>query len=351
MGGLRDEIFAKYRAGYHVHAAMVELTYACPCDCEHCFLVRDPRGELDTAEVLDLLDQLAQQGVINLGLTGGEPFLRGDLPLILERTRKHRFFTSILTTALTVGPEQVELMARCDVRRVEVSLLGSTDEVHDGIMRRPGALHRTLGAVRLMLEAGLDVRLKATVMQKNRHQLRDMHDLAAELGAKFEANVTVAPRKDGSDEPQQLGLFEEQLAAIDPTLISGGLIPDEDFTGGGLLTCQAGRTVIAVNPRGEVTPCLMFPLVVGNIRHNTLQEILHDAPSPALQELRGLTEDDVPECRDCTLRRHCQRCPGIAYMETGDARRPSVSACLIAKGLARNGSGNESRTARGGPED
>jgi len=336
MGSLRDEIFAKYKAGFHVHAAMVELTYACPCDCEHCFLVRDPRGELKTDEVLDLLDQLAGQGVVNLGLTGGEPFVRRDIAEILERTKQHKFFTSILTTAVSVGPEQVDLMVRTDIRRVEVSLLGATDEVHDEIMRKPGALRRTLEAVGLMLAAGLDVRLKVTVMQKNRHQLQAMRDLAESLGARFEANVTVAPRKDGSDEPQQLGLIEDQLAEIDPTLISGGLIPDEDFTGGGLLTCQAGRTVIAVNPRGDVTPCLMFPLVVGNIRQNTLQEILHDRPSPELLHLRGLTADDIPECRDCGIRRHCQRCPGIAYMETGDATKPSRSACLVAQGLARN---------------
>ncbi len=336
MASLREEIFAKYKAGFHVHAAMVELTYACPCDCEHCFLVRDPRGEMNTDEVLDLLDQLAKQGVINLGLTGGEPFVRRDMPQILERTLHHKFFTSVLTTAVNVGQEEIDLMCRTGVQRVEVSLLGATDAVHDEIMRKPGALQRTLGAVRLMVAAGLDVRLKATVMQKNRHELPAMHELAAQVGAKFEANVTVAPRKDGSDEPQQLGLIEDQLAEIDPTLISGGLIPDEDFTGGGLLTCQAGRTVIAVNPRGDVTPCLMFPMVVGNIRENSLQDILHDEPSPELLQLRGLTEDDVPECRDCSIRPHCQRCPGIAYMETGDATKPSRSACMVAQGLARN---------------
>jgi len=334
MTGLRDEIFAKYRAGYYLHAAMIELTYACPCDCEHCFLVREPRDEMSCDEVIDLLGQLRDLGVVNLGLTGGEPFTRKDLPRILEETQRHRFITSVLTTAVTVGEAETDLLVRTGVRRVEVSLLGARPETHDSIMRRPGAQARTLAAVRLMRAAGLEVRLKTTVMQRNRAELEAMHELAKELGVLFEANVTVAPRVDGDTAPQELGLLEDQVARLDPQLIGGGLIPDEDFSGGGLLTCQAGRTIAAINPRGDVYPCLMFPRVLGNIRQASLQDILRDQPSEYLQELRQLTADDAPECRDCELRKFCQRCPGIAYMETGDSTAPSPGACLLARGLA-----------------
>ncbi len=340
MVRLRDEIFAKYKAGGHVHAAMIELTHACPCDCEHCFLVRQPRDEMSTAEVIDLLEQLRALGVINLGLTGGEPFARRDLPAILEAAHADRFFTSILTTGYNVGSGEVDLLVRCGVKRAEVSLLGAEPETHDRIMRRPGAFDHMLAAVKLMSAAGLSVRLKSTLMQSNYRQLEAMNELATGLGVLFQANITVAPRVDGDCSPQALGLDERQLAGLNPALINGGLIPDEDFGEGGLLTCQAGRTVIGINPRGEVYPCLLYPAVLGNIRQNSLREILFEKPSTFLQEIRTLVPEDVAHCHACELRRHCQRCPGIAYMETGDPRARSETACVVARGLARHDRGD-----------
>ncbi len=333
MTGLRDEIFGRYAAENRLHAAMIELTHRCPCDCQHCFLVRDGRDELTTAEVLDLLDQLREEGAFNLGLTGGEPFLRRDLPEILARAHTHRFFVSILTTALTIGPAEVAMLQEHRVQRLEVSLLGATAATHDAIMRRPGAFARTLQAVSLLVAGGLDVRLKTTVLRPNRHELPAIRELARGLGAHYEANIVVSPRIDGDREPLDLALTQAELVDIDPSFLNAGPIPGEDPSAGAVLVCKAGRTVAAIGPRGEVYPCLLFRRPVGNLRERSLRGILHDAPDPFLTELRALEPADITGCRTCALQARCQRCPGITYLETGDVRRASPSACALAEGL------------------
>lgn len=334
MGSLRDDILQMYDSGNRLQAVMIELTNRCPASCVHCLLVRDTKNEMTTSEVLDLLDQLRAEGTFNLALTGGEPFLRSDLGEILAAADRHRFFISILTTATTVGPAEVALMKKHNVKRVEVSLLGATAETHDSIMRFPGAFDRTIAAVKLMVAAGLGVRLKTTVMSPNVHELEAMRDLAGELGTKFKASISVSPRVDGDLSPLDLALTREQVAELDHALINDGLIPGEDPSGGALLTCRAGNTVGCVSPQGDVFPCLLFRYPLGNLRDNTLQEILHGKPVPYLETIRTIRPEEVTECLNCELRSICQRCPGVAWVETGDMYAASPSACVRAEGMA-----------------
>ena len=56
-----------------------DLTYRCNERCIHCYLDHDDHGELTTAEVKDILDQLAAAGTLFLIFSGGELLLRKDL--------------------------------------------------------------------------------------------------------------------------------------------------------------------------------------------------------------------------------------------------------------------------------
>src|SRR5262249_30216595 len=80
-----------------------------------------------------------------------------------------------------------------------------------------------------------------------------------------------------------------QLILVDPGL---GCVP-------GFVGCQAGSGQGCIGPEGEVTPCVMLPLVVGNIRKKSLCEIWED--SPLLQSLRDRTELKG-YCRTCGVR-------------------------------------------------
>lgn len=330
MGALRDDILRLYTAENRLHAAMIEVTHRCPCDCVHCLLVREPHNELTLDEIVDILRQLRDEGVCNLGLTGGEPFARRDFPQILEAAHAHRFFLTVLTTGVTVGAAEVAQLRRCGVKQVEISLLGAGPDTHDAIMRLRGAFDRTVAAVKLLVAAGIAVNLKTTVLTLNWWEVAAMRDLARQLGAGFEANVTVAPRIDGDRGPLDYALTETELAQLDPALINAGPIPGEDLSGGAPLVCRAGRIVATVGPHGEVYPCLLFRYELGNLRERSLHDILHGSPDPFLVALRRLEEHEVSDCVGCDLRGHCQRCPGIAYLETGDVRAPSPSACTLA---------------------
>jgi MoaA/NifB/PqqE/SkfB family radical SAM enzyme len=50
----------------------MDLTYRCNERCAHCYLDHGNRGELNTAEIKDVLDQLAAAGVFFVVFSGGE---------------------------------------------------------------------------------------------------------------------------------------------------------------------------------------------------------------------------------------------------------------------------------------
>ncbi|MBD3219672.1 radical SAM protein, partial [bacterium] len=331
VSDLLRHVERQYWERNQLHALILELTHRCPCRCRHCYVV--PSGqtdELSTDEVTDLLDQARDEGVFHLVLTGGEVFLRDDLEPILAHARSHRFLVSVLTSGLTVDASGAAMLARHRVAAVELSLLGATEPVNDDLMRRPGALARIRTATAHLVRAGLRVTLKATVMAPNRHELAAMADLARGLGAAFHASPLLAPRREEGDPLDELALPEREIAALDPALLGGGLIPGEDAGGGAVLVCKAGRTVAGVSAAGDVYPCIMWPRTVGNVRERSLKDIWHDAPDPFLTGLRAVGEHDLTACAGCEHRLECRRCPGMAWQETGSHTAPGERFCAAA---------------------
>lgn len=333
--GLMDEVKRKYMAINRIFSAGIEVTHRCPCDCRHCFVARDSGEELSTDEMADLLRQLAAEGAMELGFTGGEVFLREDFPQILELARRGHFTIEILTTGVLIGPAEVALLRRLKMKGVEMSLLGAVPETHEGIMRFPGAFERLLRAVRLLREADIPVTLKTTVLRPNWKELPAMARLAQELGAGFRASVNVLARSDHEGSSQELGLTEEEVARCDPKLIGARFLSDEPEKGGAILVCGAGKSTVGVSPQGDIFPCILLRHRVGNIREKSLKRIWHDEPDPFLVAWRSARPEDMADCYACAVRPFCNRCPGSAYLESSDVHLRAPHACVRARGVAR----------------
>src|SRR5438105_14667418 len=80
----------------------LDVTYRCNERCVHCYLDHEDHGEMTTAEIKDVLDQLAEAGVFFLTFSGGEVFLRRDFFEILEYARRLQFNVKIKTNAVMI---------------------------------------------------------------------------------------------------------------------------------------------------------------------------------------------------------------------------------------------------------
>jgi len=270
MENLRDKILQKYKESNRPFSVLLELTQKCMCNCIHCYLAENNNDDLSLEEIKDLFTQLKNIGVINLGLTGGEPFLRKDIFEIIKFTFENHFFMSILTTAILLDQDKIKLLKKYNVNQFEISLLGGKSETHDMIMNYKGAFNKTIENIKLLKKQNAIISLKATILKQNYKELKQMSELANNLGVQFSANISIAPKTDGDKSPLNYILNEEELKEIDLKLINGGLIPGEDYSKGALLICNAGKLSIGISSNGEIYPCLLFRKSIGNIREKIL---------------------------------------------------------------------------------
>ena len=333
-----------------------DLTYRCNERCVHCYLDHDDHGELTTAECLKVLDDLASSGTLFLTFSGGEIFLRPDLYKILAAARRLHFDISLKTNALLVTAERAGRLRELGVRRVQISVYSDIPAVHDAITKVPGSLQRTLAAIPVLLEQGLQVKLACPLMKENLMAYRGVMALAEKLGVPYVLDLTITPMMDGSGGPLEHRASVSSLLPVlrDPVLhsckpqmtpqaasamnsfqqaigsaVSSGLESSayED------LPCSAGHNSCYISPYGDVFPCVQLPQAAGNLRREKFDAIWYHAPQ--LERLRAIRESQLPMCSRCELRSYCERCPGLALMEGGDLLGAYERACALAEEKAR----------------
>ncbi len=161
------------------------LTTLCPLDCQPCYADcarHRGQGELDAATWLRLLDELADSGVINVFVEGGEPLARPDCELILAHAAR-RMFTTLRTHAVMIDQPAARRLARLGLGRAYVDLFGPDAATHDALAGVPGAFDRAVAGVANLRAAGIPVSILTILCAPNAPSLARMGPLALALGA------------------------------------------------------------------------------------------------------------------------------------------------------------------------
>jgi AdoMet-dependent heme synthase len=351
MSSLMEEMSAKALRLRIPLSVQLDLTYRCNERCVHCYLDHEDHGEMTSAEIKELLDQMTEAGVFFLTISGGEILMRRDFFEILEYAREKMFSVKLKTNAVMIREKEAERIKSLGVESVQVSIYSHRAEVHDAITKLPGSLRRSLNAIRLMKEKGLRVIIANVLMQQNFQDYPGVKALAAKLGVQFTMDPTITPRMDGDRSILSLNVDPAALRQVfrDESLIGNveefcapPAGADEEALDS--VPCSAGHTACYVSPYGDVYPCVQFPLPSGNVRRDKFVDIWRD--SRQLNEVRSITLRDLPSCSRCTHATTCTRCPGLAYME-GNMRGPSFQDCE--KSFARTGIPSENLKSRRPP--
>jgi AdoMet-dependent heme synthase len=348
MSGLAVEMAAKALKLNIPLSVQLDLTYRCNERCIHCYLDHADHGEMTTAEIKDVLDQMADAGVFYLTISGGEIMMRRDFFEILEHARARLFCVKLKTNGVLIREKEARRLRELGVESIQISIYSHRAEVHDAITKLPGSLRQSIEAVRLLRSEGLLVRLANVLMVQNATDYRGVQALAAELDAKFTIDPTITPMMDGDRSILSLNVDQAALQNVfrDQALVGNveefcAPPPGVDEDALDMLPCSAGHTACYVSPYGDVYPCVQFPLPSGNVRRMKFVDIWRD--SPQLKEVRSITLRDMPSCSQCTHGATCTRCPGLAYLE-GNMRGPSSQDCE--KSYARTGIPSENYKAR-----
>jgi radical SAM protein with 4Fe4S-binding SPASM domain len=328
------QIIAKTARQHQLFSVHWELTYRCNLRCTHCYVVKPgdpgfsaPGPELSTEECKDIIDQLAEENVLNIGFSGGEPLTRPDFFEIARYARSRRFAIRILTNGTLITPEIADKIAALCPVSVEMSVYGARAETHDGITLVPGSFERTVRAFQLLGERGVNTYVKTLLMKENITEFNDIRALAEELGATFRYDITVTPKDDGCILPLRHRLPDEDLLDLFRQEMTDEWKPrrlkENDHP------CMSGLNHICINPYGVVSPCVQIKTPAGNLRAQSLREIWRE--SPTLERMENITWSDFEACTACQYRDFCVSCMGIALLEQGDLFKPPSVACREAR--------------------
>ena len=145
------------------------LVRRCNLTCKHCYSIsadKDFPGELSTAEVRAVMDDLRAFGVPVLILSGGEPLLRPDIFEITARAKTLGFYTGLSSNGTLIDAVMAGRIAAAGFDYVGISLDGIA-ATHDRFRGLEGAFDRSLAAVRLCRDAGVKVGIRYTMTEDN----------------------------------------------------------------------------------------------------------------------------------------------------------------------------------------
>lgn len=313
----------------------IELTRRCPLSCRHCYLPETsgrsrPGRELSAAQWEQILRQLARAGGLYLVFTGGEPLLRPDLAELCRFAKALSFDVRVFSTGLGLTPALAREFRQAGVSAFEISFYGRP-AVHDGLTGLKGSFAASLAAVRLLKAAGVAVKLKVPLMKLNSGQTAFLKRLAKEEGCGISFDPVIAPANDGNKAALAYRLSGARLARA---LESLGPAPTRSEAAAGPepqapdFLCGAGHNVCAVDPAGNLYPCLQLPVKLGNLTRRSFASVWRGAAWLKKWRLAGLK--DLEACAACPSLEFCSRCPGISLLEEGDAFAPNKPACEMA---------------------
>ncbi|MEJ2210910.1 MAG: radical SAM protein [Anaerolineae bacterium] len=343
------------------HIVAWESTVACNLACVHCRAsaqTEPAADELTTAEVFDLIDQLADFGQANFGppifvVSGGEPLMRPDIYDIAAYGARQGLRVAVSPNGTLLTQEAVGNLIEAGVRRISVSIDGSTAARHDAVRGVPGAFEGAMQGLNRCRAAGLGFQLNTTVMRQTRDDLAAVRDLAVRIGAEawhvFMLVPTGRGKIDDEVSPEEYEAILDEIYAMTlsspipirvtcgphfqrivaqnrrrsvqgeaPNLVrprgnGHGRHPGSlDHTTRG---CLAGDGYCFISHRGDVTPCGYFPVVAGNVRQQPLAEIYTEsALFRALRDLEGYHG----KCGACEFLKVCGGCRARALSLSGD---------------------------------
>jgi PqqA peptide cyclase len=297
-------------------ALIAELTHRCPLHCVYCsnpLQMKSRAEELSTETWIDVFQQAANLGALQLDLTGGEPLARADLTELIGAARAAKLYTNLITSGIGLTPARLDALVRAGLDHIQLSFQDSQPAQGDEFAGTT-AHEKKLAIAAAIKKHRIGFTVNFVVHRGNLARLEEMIALAENLGAQ---KVEIA-------HVQYYGWATENRAALLPTRLqldrSLEIIQAAEARLRGRLrveyvvpdyyarypkACMGGwgRKLMLIDPSGDALPCHAARVIPNlrfeNVTKRPLEWIWQESES--FQKFRG--EDWMQEpCRTCDRR-------------------------------------------------
>lgn len=286
------------------HASII-LTYRCNAKCNMCEAWKNPTKPSEEIRI-DVIEKLPEMFFTNI--TGGEPFMRQDLPEIVEilRGKTKRI---VISTNGYFTDRIISLCEKYPDIGIRISLEG-LPKTNDTIRGIPDGFDRGLRTLLTLRTMGIkDIGFAMTVQELNCRDLLPLYHLAKGLGCEFATaivhNSHYFYKWDNKINDKELvcsefkKLIEAFLSSKRPkdwfrAYFNWGLV-NYIYGNRRLLPCDMGSNGFFIDPAGDVLACngMNQKQSMGNLKTQSWDQIWH---SQRAQEVRQIVENCQKNC-------------------------------------------------------
>lgn len=299
--------------------AVWETTLKCNLACSHCgSRAGDARvNELNTAEAFDLVKQMAEAGITEVTMIGGEAFLRPDWLDIAEEITRQGMICSMTTGGYGINRTTAQRMKDAGINQISVSVDGM-QRTHDRLRGKIGSWRYAFETMEHLQAVGIYFGANTQVNRYSAPEFPLLFQALIDAGAKawqIQMTVPMGNAADNSEllmQPYELLTFHPLLAQlakrgypqgfyVQPGNNYGYYGPyDRMLRGFGRETefgfwrgCQAGLSTIGIEADGTIKGCPSLPTAAysgGSIRDASLVEILTERDELTFNLKAGTSE-------------------------------------------------------------
>jgi radical SAM protein with 4Fe4S-binding SPASM domain len=333
------------------------FTNLCNLKCKHCYQNASSimEGELTLEEKMDALRQLEEAGVSAIAFSGGEPLIHPHFFQVAKEAVNRGFYTAVATNGTTITDEVAKGMKEIGINYVEVSLDSANPAKHDEFRGVNGAWKKAVEGIKNCVKNEIFTGIAVTAVKRNYGECREIISLARDLGVKRVIFFNFIPVGRGEwivkedldpwEREEFLTTLYEAMKDYGIEVLStapqyarvviqkshgtyvspvhfyagpavAGLNYLAEFIGG----CGAGRIYCALQPNGDVTPCVFIPdIILGNIREKRFRDIWNNTPILSAFQSKDILREN---CGKCSFRYICGGCRARAYAYFKDILAP-----------------------------
>ena len=345
------------------------VTGLCNLHCRHCYM-ESPSGrygETSFENTIKIIEEFERANVIQVSLTGGEPFMRKDiLEIIGLLAEKNILLSQIYSNGLLISEEHLyEIKMHGFLPTFQISFDGVG--THDQMRGLEGIEQNVIDAIQMILRVGFPVAVATSIDQLNAASMSQTYCLMKNLGVN---QWRVArPQRMGNWKESTTGISTKDAALIFERILSQWLKDNKPFSidlagfyteerpvsnnsdltppHSGLQSkytfddydCFSCREHVNLLPDGRLIPC---PGYVGSPFEGSMPNIFHEGLSKAwscsfLREIIDMKKKDLlsqnPECEKCVFFSQCgMGCRASALLETGNVKSKDPVTCDLWKG-------------------
>ncbi|MDO8424728.1 MAG: radical SAM protein [bacterium] len=286
-------------------SARLVVTANCNFRCQMCTFWGKQHEDPSLEVVKYWIKEMADFGIKEIEIGGGEVTLRKDLPDMVSAIKAAGMKCGITTNGWLIGGGQVPFP---EVDLMEVSIDGARPETHDKIRGVKGAFERAVKTVEMAKERGVFNHLNFTLQTDNYLELPEYCDFAKKLGVKvgiIPLSLKLAAQPYISDNLSRYNI-PILKGHLKKAFASGVILNNQAFfsdiffrkmeKGPYPTKCLAPYRCILIFINGDVYPCGNLDLIAGNLQPGKkLKDIWRDY-SPLRKEIASGKRDFCNRC-------------------------------------------------------